>query len=151
MNLKPHGDNEANCADLTTGARLRALRERERLSQVRMAELLGVARRTLIGWERDEAEPGAQTLRQLRALFDVDPEWIIAGRTLVPQAQMLAVNWDRLDHIRARIESACQEARIALDEDQIRDLVRIIYDEGAQDDLESGRLLRMLRIISQER
>lgn len=135
----------------TTGARLRALREREGLSQVRMAELLGVARRTYIGWERDEAEPGAETLRRLRELFDVDPEWIISGRTLVPQAHMFTVNWDHLDRIQWRVERACDEARIALDERQIRDLVRIIYDEGAEDDIESGRLLRMLRIISQER
>jgi transcriptional regulator with XRE-family HTH domain len=144
-------DESAPSARLSTGARLRALREREALSQVRLAELLGVARRTLIGWERDEAEPGAPILRQLRTLFDVDPEWVISGTTLTPQAQMFAINWDNYDRIAAKVERACAQARIALDERQIRELVRIIYDEGAEDDLESGRVLRMLRIISQER
>lgn len=151
MKLESGAEKEEDRNRPTTGARLRALREREGLSQVRMAELLGVARRTFIGWERDEAEPGAETLRRLRELFDVDPEWIISGRTLVPQANMLTVNWDNLDRIQSRVERACDQARIALDERQIRDLVRIIYDEGAEDDLESGRLLRMLKIISQER
>jgi transcriptional regulator with XRE-family HTH domain len=144
-------DDNQTPARLTTGARLRALRERKGLSQVRLAELLGVARRTLIGWERNETEPGAPILRQLRTLFDVDPEWVISGSTLTPQSQMFAINWDTFDRIQAKVEHACAQARIALDERQIRDLVRIIYDEGAEDDLESGRVLKMLRIISQER
>ncbi len=142
---------DASASRPTTGARLRALRERHGLSQVRLALKLGVARRTLIGWERDEAEPSAHTLRQLRALFDVDPEWIISGTSLNPQSQMMPLNWDTYDRIEAKVINACKHARIVLDKGQLRDLVRIIYDEGAEEDLESGRVLKMLRIVSQEK
>jgi len=127
------------------------LREREGLSQVRLAERIGVARRTLIGWERDEAEPSAQILRQLRSMFDVDPEWIISGPTLNPQKHMLPQNWEAYDRIELQVNEACEATRIILDRKQMRDLVRIIFEDGAEDDLESGRILRTLRIISQER
>lgn len=144
-------EESANVVLPTTGARLRAVRDREGLSQVQFAEMLGIARRTLIGWERDETELSAQALRQLRTLFDVDPEWVISGTTLQPQRHMLPQHWEAYDLIEGKVRKACDKARLVLNPAQMRDLVRIVYDEGAEADLENGRILRTLRIISQER
>ena len=144
-------EESATVVSPTTGARLRAVRDREGLSQVQFAEMLGVARRTLISWERDETELSAQALRQLRTRFDVDPEWVISGTSLQPQRHMLPQHWEAYDLIEGKVQKACDNARLVLNPAQMRDLVRIIYDEGAEADLENGRILRTLRIISQER
>lgn len=54
------------------GSRLRAARERAKLTQPQLAALVGVSGRTIGNWERDEADPR----NSLTRLQDVLPELV---------------------------------------------------------------------------
>ena len=136
----------------TMGARLRAVRERERMSQVDFAETLGASRSALINWEKDESEPPAGMLRLLRARFDVDPEWLLSGEDLVPRRHHVIQDWQVYDRIETELAAACRQARLELSVGQLRDLARIIYEDGTEtENLQNGKVLRTLRVIARER
>ena len=136
----------------TMGARLRAIRERGRMSQVEFAELLGVSRGALINWEKDESEPPTSVLKLMRGHFDVDPEWLLNGDDLLPRRIFAIHNWPIYDRIEAELQAACHEARLELSPDQLRDLTRIIYEDGTEaENLGKGKVLKTLRVMARER
>ncbi len=62
------------------GTRIKEERQRLGLSQEILSEKLGVSRRTLVGWEKDDSSPTAVQLFALHEL-GVDTNYIITGQT----------------------------------------------------------------------
>jgi transcriptional regulator with XRE-family HTH domain len=53
---------------------IKILREKNRYTQVHLAELLGISRQALIKYENLEQEPPVSTIRTLSKLFGVEYE-----------------------------------------------------------------------------
>ena len=76
----------------TLGARIAALRKQlgrsrgKRLTQREFAEMLGVSRESVIGWEGDSWEPSDQNVEKLAAFFETTPEFLLFG-TRPPQTR----------------------------------------------------------------
>lgn len=67
--------------------RLRYLRESVKLSQVKMAEIVGVKQSSLNRYELNQASPTFETLTRYADYFDVSMDYIF-GRTDNPQGKL---------------------------------------------------------------
>ena len=67
--------------------RLRFLRESVKLSQVKMAEIVGVKQSSLNRYELNQASPTFETLTRYADYFDVSMDYIF-GRTDNPQGEL---------------------------------------------------------------
>ena len=67
--------------------RLRSLRESVKLSQVKMAEIVGVKQSSLNRYELNQASPTFETLNRYADYFDVSMDYIF-GRTDNPQGKL---------------------------------------------------------------
>lgn len=67
--------------------RLRHLRESVKLSQVKMAEIVGVKQSSLNRYELNQASPTFETLTRYADYFDVSLDYIF-GRTDNPQGKL---------------------------------------------------------------
>lgn len=67
--------------------RLRLLRESVKLSQVKMAEIVGVKQSSLNRYELNQASPTFETLTRYADYFDVSMDYIF-GRTDNPQGKL---------------------------------------------------------------
>jgi len=67
--------------------RLRHLRESVKLSQVKMAEIVGVKQSSLNRYELNQASPTFETLTRYADYFDVSMDYIF-GRTDNPQGKL---------------------------------------------------------------
>ena len=61
----------------TTGSRIKALRKQTGLTQSELASRFGVDRSTVASWEINRREIDFETLKQLSALFEVRPEYLL--------------------------------------------------------------------------
>lgn len=75
---------------MTLGDRIRTARNNAGLSQVRLAEQLGVAQTTLSAWERNINEPSRDEIRRLANLLSIDASEIEALPT-PPGARTIGV------------------------------------------------------------
>ena len=69
------------------GERLRRLRESVKLSQVKMAELLGVKQSSINRYEQGQSAPSLETLVRYADYFDVSLDYLLA-RTDNPQGKL---------------------------------------------------------------
>ena len=69
------------------GERLRILRESVKLSQVKMADLLGVKQSSINRYEQGQSAPSLETLVKYADYFDVSMDYIFA-RTDNPQGKL---------------------------------------------------------------
>ena len=69
------------------GQRLRSLREGMRMSQAKMAELIGMKQSSINRYESGEASPTPETLLRYADYFDVSLDYIY-GRTDYPQGKL---------------------------------------------------------------
>ena len=69
------------------GERLRILRESVKLSQVKMAELLGVKQSSINRYEQGQSAPSLKTLVKYADYFDVSMDYLFA-RTDKPQGKL---------------------------------------------------------------
>ena len=67
--------------------RLRTLRESVKLSQVKMAEIVGVKQSSLNRYEQNQVSPTFETLTRYADYFDVSMDYIF-GRTDNPQGKL---------------------------------------------------------------
>ena len=63
----------------TFGDRIAAARDACQMSQKELAKRLGIALKTLEGWENDLAEPRANKLQTLSGLLNVSIPWLLTG------------------------------------------------------------------------
>lgn len=69
------------------GERLRRLRESVKLSQVKMAELLGVKQSSINRYEQGQSAPSLETLVKYADYFDISLDYLLA-RTGNPQGKL---------------------------------------------------------------
>jgi len=63
----------------TFGDRLAAAREAQGATQKTLARRMGIALKTLEGWENDLREPRANKLQLLSGILDVSMSWLLTG------------------------------------------------------------------------
>lgn len=63
----------------TFGDRVAAAREARAMSQKALAKRLGVAQKTIEGWENDLSEPRANKLQMLSGVLNVSLPWLLTG------------------------------------------------------------------------
>ncbi|MCV6594307.1 MAG: helix-turn-helix domain-containing protein [Silicimonas sp.] len=63
----------------TFGDRLAAARNARGMSQKMLARRMGVALKTVEGWENDMREPRANKLSMMSGLLDVSMSWLLTG------------------------------------------------------------------------
>lgn len=66
--------------EMTFNQRLKELREDAQLTQVRLAEQLGVVQQTVAKWEKGTASPDPETLVRLADVFGVSADYLL-GRS----------------------------------------------------------------------
>lgn len=64
---------------MTLGARIRAARKRQKMTQDKLAEVLGVTKQGVSAWERDIAKPDLENAMALRCALKVTYSWLIEG------------------------------------------------------------------------
>lgn len=68
----------------TFGDRLGLAREAAGVSQVQLADRLGVKVQTLRNWEEDRSEPRANKLQMLAGMLNVSMVWLMSGQGAAP-------------------------------------------------------------------
>lgn len=63
----------------TFGDRVAAAREARKLSAKTLAKRIGVATKTVEGWENDLSEPRANKLQMLSGILNVSIPWLLTG------------------------------------------------------------------------
>lgn len=58
--------------------RIRELRLAKNISQVKLAELLGVTKQSVSNWENDNIQPSIEILIKLAKIFDVSTDYLLA-------------------------------------------------------------------------
>ena len=82
-------DNWYSNEAATFGDRVAAAREGQGLSQKALAKKLGIALKTLEGWENDVSEPRANKLQMLSGVLNVSLGWILTGDGRAPDEVLL--------------------------------------------------------------
>jgi transcriptional regulator with XRE-family HTH domain len=122
------------------GERLKAVRERERLSQTEFGERLGVVLRTYASYERGERSLSVEVLKALYEQFRVDPIWLLSG--MGPDLGQGAASRQQLDllvEIIVRVERRLTRSRRTLPPEKKARLIALLYQyfqakAGVEDD-----------------
>lgn len=97
----------------TFGDRVAAARDVRGLTQKALARHLGVATRTVEGWENDVSEPRANKLQMLSGVLNVSIPWLLTGEGQgieqdAPEPQEMAELMTELRALRAEMLSTAQ-------------------------------------------
>lgn len=109
---KPDLDDQAVLADI--GARLRAVRDANGLSQEEIADLVKVSRKQWIAWEKGEVTLSAWAIRRLMLSLDVDPAWLLDGPGDAPMELASPQRPTRYGKIKASIMSFARDLGLTL-------------------------------------
>lgn len=64
----------------TLGTRIKLKRSEKKLTQQKLADLVGVSKTSIIYWEKDENTPKHESLMALSTHLSVAPDWLLTGR-----------------------------------------------------------------------
>lgn len=82
------------------GDRIKKIREQNDLTTISFAKSLGISQPSLTALENNKSEPRAKTIISLYENFNVDPLWLLTGKTqdkiLNPEGIELAKKIDKL-------------------------------------------------------
>lgn len=70
---------------MTLGSRLRALREKRKLTQKELAEKLNIPNQNISNYERDFRQPDYETLQMLADFFGVTTDYLLGRSGKLPQ------------------------------------------------------------------
>lgn len=62
---------------MINGKRLKALRKREKISAVKLAELLGIGRQQVVRYEAEQTDPSSASLIKLALFFNVSVDYLL--------------------------------------------------------------------------
>ena len=79
--------------------RLKESRIKSNLSQIGLAEILGISKRTIINYEKNEQEPIISTLEKIANICKVNLIWLATGKGFMEN------NQDRDNFIQSKIET----------------------------------------------
>lgn len=77
--------------ETSTGSRIERTRSQLGLSVPQLADRVGVERRTLETWEKDESEPRGVKLLKLAGVLQVPMIWLLTGDTPASETASVAV------------------------------------------------------------
>jgi transcriptional regulator with XRE-family HTH domain len=110
------------------GERLKAIREKARLSQTEFAERLGVVLRTYASYERGERSLSVEVLKALHDEFHVDPMWLLSGPEPEPRKSGSAKQrTDVLVKIVILVEQHLARSRARLPLEKKARLIALLY------------------------
>lgn len=110
---------------LTVAQRIRQARERAGLTQVQLAERLGVHGNTISGWERGTQEPRGHLLLKLSAQLRVTPFWLQGGK----EEPIEPTNRDLLLAIVDEVDRYLEKEKIELPGRKKYSICFLIHDE----------------------
>lgn len=111
------------------GERLRGLRESVKLSQVKMAELLGVKQSSINRYEQGLSAPSLETLVKYGDYFDVSMDYIFA-RTDKPQGKLYEYR-----------------PKIAVESEQMKQFIEMCFDpQSPMSEKLKQTLLQMMEV-----
>jgi len=64
---------------MTFGKRLRQARNRKRLTQNQVANMLGIDFTTISKYENNKSQPDHEILRELASVYEVSLDWLLTG------------------------------------------------------------------------
>ncbi len=111
----------------TFGDRLAAAREARGMTQKVLARRMGVALKTVEGWENDMREPRANKLQMMSGLLDVSMSWLLTGEgngvgsELEPEAPELAELLAEMRSLRTDMQRSAE--RVGVLEKRLKQLV----------------------------
>ncbi len=111
--------------------RLRRLRESVKLSQVKMAEIVGVKQSSLNRYELNQASPTFETLTRYADYFDVSMDYIF-GRTDKPQGKLYEYKpkIEQSDPEMKKFVEMCFDPKSPMNERLKETLLRLMEGEG---------------------
>ena len=81
---------------MTIPANIRQLRKKAGLTQIELAEKLGVSIATLRRWEAGETSPNGTRMMELAELLEVSPDEIVAGNEISAGGQTMSAGNPKL-------------------------------------------------------
>ncbi len=111
----------------TFGDRLAAAREARGMTQKVLARRMGVALKTVEGWENDMREPRANKLQMMSGLLDVSMSWLLTGEgngvsvELEPETPELAELLAEMRALRTDMQRGAE--RVGILEKRLKQLV----------------------------
>lgn len=77
---------------MSIGERIIQLRNQKNMSQIQLAQSLGVSRQAISKWETDQSSPDTIHLIQLSDILDTDVEYLATGRKPVCEEPPIVLN-----------------------------------------------------------
>lgn len=77
---------------MSIGERIAVLRKEQSLSQVQLADALGVSRQAISKWENDQTSPDTMKLIQLADVLNTEVEYLATGNKPVYESAPIVVN-----------------------------------------------------------
>ncbi|MDY4599519.1 MAG: helix-turn-helix transcriptional regulator [Candidatus Faecousia sp.] len=103
---------------MSIGERIIQLRNQKNMSQIQLAQSLGVSRQAISKWETDQSSPDTIHLIQLSDILDTDVEYLATGRKPVYEEPPIVLNMvKKVDKVVEKI----------VEKPVIRKVVRIKY------------------------
>ena len=103
---------------MSIGERIIQLRNQKNMSQIQLAQSLGVSRQAISKWENDQSSPDTIHLIQLSDILDTDVEYLATGRKPVYEEPPIVLNMvKKVDKVVEKI----------VEKPVIRKVVRIKY------------------------
>ena len=103
---------------MSIGERIIQLRNQKNMSQIQLAQSLGVSRQAISKWETDQSSPDTIHLIQLSDILDTDVEYLATGRKPVCEEPPIVLNMvKKVDKVVEKI----------VEKPVIRKVVRIKY------------------------
>ena len=136
--------------DTIIGHRLLSIREVFGLTQIDMAERLGITSRAYANYERGEREMPLAVLRELYERFGIDPVWIMTGPGDVPlMAGQRQIDTDLLERVILLVEEGLRKSHRTLKPDKMARLIRLAHEHCAeQGAVDAPRVREMLSLAA---
>lgn len=84
------------------GTRIKKVREKSGLSTISFSKILGISQPSLTALENNKSEPRSKTIIALYEKFNIDPLWLLLGKTqnkiTNPESLMIARKLDLLSN-----------------------------------------------------
>ncbi len=115
---------------MSFGSRLKFLRERKRVKQHELADILGVKEATIRNYETGASSPKMETMIKIFKYFDVTPNYMFQDemripetRPLSPKEQILVDKYSSLDYYGQRVV----ESNVNVQYDRCKNISEIKY------------------------
>ncbi len=129
--------------------RLRLARNYVGLSQQEFADQIGYSRRQVNAWESASNTPPIWALLAVRKIFDIDPEWVLAGPGDIPLRDTIPADSAREKRLVKEVGAMARDVGLTLPRRSIDNLAQLIFRETPEaEPAAKKQLLKTLKAIS---